>query len=77
MAPWQVREWRERGATLTVRVDATPKRCDGRWERRELWALSDPGLNGYAGSAGTVGEAWPHLQQVCRVERRRTVKGRM
>ena len=23
------------------------------------------------------GEAWPHLQQVCRVERRRTVKGQM
>ena len=32
---------------------------------------------GYGGSAGTVGEGWPHLQQVCRVERRRTVKGRV
>ena len=39
--------------------------------------LSDPELNGYAGSTGTVGEAWPHLKQMCRVERRRTVKGRV
>ena len=46
-------------------------------ERRELWALADPELNGYAGSAGRVGAGWPHLQQICRVERRRTVKGRV
>ena len=38
-----------------------------------LWALADPAVNQYAGSAGTVGQAWPHLQQVCRVERRRTL----
>jgi len=36
-----------------------------------LWALADPALNAYAGSAGVHGEAWPHLAQVCRVERRR------
>ena len=77
VAPWQVWEWRERGATLTMRVDATPKWCHGQWERRELWALSGPELNGYTGSPGTVGKAWPHLQQVCRVERRRTVKGKI
>ena len=75
--PWQAQEWRERGATLTAWVDASPKQRHGRWERRELWALSDPELNGYAGSTGTVGEAWPHLKQMCRVERRRTVKGRV
>ena len=40
-----------------------------------MWALADPELNGYVGSAGTVGEAWPHLQQVCRLERQRVVKG--
>ena len=39
-----------------------------------LWTLADPQLNAYVGSAGTVGEAWPHVQQVCRVERRRTVR---
>ena len=77
MSHWQVQEWWERGATLTVGVDAPPKQRHGRWERRELWTLSDPELNGYAGSAGTAGEAWPHLQQVCRLERRRTVKGRV
>ena len=41
-----------------------------------MWALADPELNGYVGSAGTVGEAWPHLQQVCRLERQRVVKGK-
>ena len=39
-----------------------------------LWALADPELNAYVGSAGSVGEAWPYLQQVCRVERQRTVR---
>ena len=42
--PWQAQEWRERGATLTAWVDASPKQRHGRWERRELWALSDPGV---------------------------------
>ena len=55
---------------------APVKRRHGRLERRELWALADPELNGYVGSAGTVGEAWPHLQQVCRLERQRVVKGK-
>ena len=65
------------GAILTVWVDGGPgKKRHGRLERRELWALSDPELNGYAGSSGAVGEAWPHLRQVCWLERRRTVKGR-
>ena len=41
-----------------------------------MWALADPELNGYVGSAGTVGEARPHLQQVCRLERQRVVKGK-
>ena len=72
---WQ-REWRARGAKLTVWADAPVKRRHGRLERRELWALADPELNGYVGSAGTVGEAWPHLQQVCRLERQRVVKGK-
>lgn len=38
-----------------------------------VWALHDPALNAYAGSAGTVGQAWPSLGQACRVERRRRV----
>ena len=58
--------WQRSGeqAKLTVWADAPVKRRHGRLERRELWALADPELNGYVGSAGTVGEAWPHLQQV-------------
>ncbi len=67
MAAWQEQEWQEqeqeRGATLTVWVDESPKQRHGRRERRELWALADPALNRYAGSAGTVGEGWPHLRQ--------------
>ena len=47
---------------------------------RELWALADLELNGWwvptAVGTGAVGEAWPHLQQVCRLERQRTVKGK-
>ncbi len=38
-----------------------------------VWALCDPGLNAYAGSAGEVGVPWPHLAQACRVERQRVV----
>ena len=34
-----------------------------------LWALTDPALNACAGEAGTHGTPWPHLAQVCRVER--------
>jgi hypothetical protein len=36
-----------------------------------LWALADPALNARAGEAGTHGAPWPHLAQVCRVERSR------
>ena len=74
--PWLAAEWRARGVKLTVWADAPVNRRHGRLERRELWALADPELNGYVGSAGTVGEAWPHLQQVCRLERQRVVKGK-
>jgi len=50
-----------------------PKARHGRLEVRMLWALADPALNGYAGSAGTAGVPWPSLAQVCRVERHRLV----
>ena len=36
-----------------------------------LWALTDPALNARAGEAGTHGTPWPHLAQVCRIERQR------
>ena len=34
-----------------------------------------PGVEAYVGSAGVVGEAWPHLEQICRVKRQRPLKG--
>lgn len=40
-----------------------------------LWALADPALNAYLGGGGAVGRPWPHLAQVLRVERQRTVLG--
>ena len=46
----------------------------GRYERRTLWALSSKDLNGYVGSAGTVGETWPGVKQVCRLQRVRRLK---
>ncbi len=39
-----------------------------------LWALRDPALNAFVGCTGTHGTAWPHLQQVCRVERQRELR---
>lgn len=40
-----------------------------------MWVLSDAAITAYAGSAGTVGQPWPHLQQLCWLRRERTVKG--
>jgi hypothetical protein len=41
-----------------------------------IWVLSDPALNHYVGSGGTVGQPWPALQQILRVERQRTLRQR-
>ena len=60
---------------FTAVVDAPAKAAHGRRERRELWALADPELNAYVGSAGEVGAPWPHLAQVCFIRRERTVGG--
>ncbi len=40
---------------------------------RRLWTLADPVVLRGAGVHGTVGTPWPHLAQVGRVERQRTV----
>lgn len=37
------------------------------------WVLADPARTAYAGSAGTVGAAWPQLPPGCRIERPRTL----
>jgi hypothetical protein len=54
-------------------VAREPKARHGRREARRLWVLADPEVNAYAGSSGDHGTPWPHLQQVCRVERARTL----
>jgi hypothetical protein len=40
-----------------------------------MWVLADPELAAYVGSAGTVGQAWPHVQQIYWIRRERTEKG--
>jgi len=69
--PWRVRDWRERGVVCTVALDAPAKPAHGRRERRLLWALADPEWCAGFGQSGEAGVPWPHLRQVCRVERRR------
>jgi hypothetical protein len=49
-----------------------PKVQHGRQEERMVWAWTDPEILGRVGCAGAVGRPWPHLGQICRVERRRT-----
>jgi hypothetical protein len=39
-----------------------------------MWVLGDPQLAGYVGSAGTVGEPWPALEQIYWVRRERTIQ---
>jgi len=73
---WLAQEWDRGGVQFTSGVDAPAKARHGRLERRELWALADPAVNSYVGSAGVIGEAWPHLRQVCRLERERRIKGK-
>jgi hypothetical protein len=62
---------------LTVAHQATVKAAHGRHEKREMWVLADPEVNAYLGSAGTVGEAWPHVQQICWYRRERRLKGKV
>lgn len=66
------RDWQERGVTLSTVVDYPTKAAHGRYERRALWALADPWQAARIGDAGHAGRPWPHAQQLCRIERRRT-----
>jgi hypothetical protein len=63
-------------ARLTVAQEAARKAGHGRYEVRTLWTLSSADLNAYAGSAGTVGEPWPGLAQVSRIQRVVCERGR-
>ena len=52
-------------------MDAPAKAQHGRVERRILWALADPAQNARVGDTGTVGQPWPHVQQLCWIKRQR------
>jgi predicted transposase YbfD/YdcC len=56
---------------MTAVAVVEPKVRHGRRETRIVWALTDPALNARAGEAGTHQLPWPHLAQVCRVDRER------
>lgn len=72
--PYQAREWQEESVVFERYRETSVGH--GRGEEREIWTLSDPEINRYTGSGGTVGAAWPHLSQLARLVRKRTVKGR-
>lgn len=44
----------------------------GRREQRTLWAIAHPGVLAWIGCTGTHQTPWPHVRQLCRVERQRT-----
>ena len=70
---WLQRELAERGGQISWFIETSPKVRHGRREVRVFWALAAPELNAYVGSSGTHGTPWPHLRQICCVERHRLV----
>jgi len=73
LPPYLEREWREEGVVYERYREVSIGH--GRFEERTIEIVADPERNGSAGSAGTVGEPWPHLSQIARLERRRTIRG--
>lgn len=68
---WLQREAAERGGAFSWFLEASPKARHGRREVRLFWALADPEQNAYVGSSGTHATVWPHVRQICCVERHR------
>jgi hypothetical protein len=56
---------------VTGVLAAEPKARHGRRELRILWAFQHPGILRWLGSTGTHQTPWPHVRQICRLERRR------
>lgn len=73
LPPWYVAVLRRTGGGYDAVTVREPKRRHGRDEVRLLWTLADPVVLRSAGAHGSAGAPWPHLAQVGRVERRRTV----
>jgi len=49
-----------------------PATRHGRRERRTSWAIHHPGVIDRIGAAGARRTPWPHVGQLCRIERHRT-----
>ena len=75
-AAWLAAELAARGGGLIAVADVAAQARQGRHEVRLVWALTDPDRNADLGSSGSVGERWPGIAQVCRVERWRVVRHR-
>jgi len=54
-------------------TEAPRKAHHGRRELRMVWAWADAEINRLVGCSGEAAVPWPHVQQICRVERRRQV----
>lgn len=61
----------DQGGRITGVFKAEPKVRHGRRELRVLWAISHPGVFRWLGSTGTHQTPWPHVHQLCRLERHR------
>lgn len=66
----------DQGGRLTGVRRAEPKPRHGRRELRALWALAEPGVLRWLGSTGVHRTPWPHVRQVCRLERHRARRRR-
>jgi hypothetical protein len=73
LPPWYTDALAREGGAYDAVTLRAPKRRHGRAEVRLVWPLADPVVLRGAGTHGTAGAPWPHLAQVARVERRRTV----
>lgn len=61
----------DQGGQITGVFKAEPKVRHGRRELRVLWAIEHPGILRWLGSSGTHRTPWPHVHQICRLERHR------
>ncbi len=61
----------DQGGRITGVFKAEPQVRHGRRELRVLWAISHPGLLRWLGDSGTHRTPWPHVRQICRLERHR------
>lgn len=71
---WYRQELATRGGVLRHVAQREPKARHGRHETRLLWALADPQVNAHLGECGDHERPWPHVAQVCLIERRRGLR---